>query len=41
MGPAFFIYKVFILLNHMKFYGGKIYRRKISNHNSLDATLYP
>ncbi len=41
MGPAFFIYKVFILLNHLKFYSGKIYRRKISNHHYVIAIFHP
>ncbi len=45
MGPAFFIYKIFILLNHMKFYGGKFYRVKfqtpiplIQHHIRIVAT---
>lgn len=37
MGPAFFIYKIFILLNHLKFYSGKFYGRKISNLNAFAA----
>ena len=40
MGPAFFIYKVFILLYHLKFYSGKIYRCKISNPNYVIVTFH-
>ena len=40
MGPAFFNYKVFILLYHLKFYSGKIYRCKISNPNYVIAIFY-
>jgi len=39
MGPAFFIYKVFILIYHLKFYRRKIYRCKISIPNSIAAML--